>query len=80
MVMNRMITWLKRIRIGQILAVCLAAILMVVSTACSGVSMPEEGGDQGVPSELQGEETAPADESAAMPEQMEESQPEEAAM
>lgn len=36
--MNKLIAWLKSIRLAQVLTVFLAGILLFVSTACSGVS------------------------------------------
>lgn len=45
--MNRIIAWLKSIRLAQVLTVFLAGILLFVSTACSGVSASTGNGIKG---------------------------------
>lgn len=52
--MNRVIAWLKGIRLGQILTVFLAGVLLFVSTACSnGGVQAATGSRQEVPAGLQ---------------------------
>jgi ElaB/YqjD/DUF883 family membrane-anchored ribosome-binding protein len=46
--MNKVFTWLKKIRLAQVLTVFLAGVLLIVSTACNGAANARGAGDTGL--------------------------------